>query len=234
MAFYASAWEIWGALLHGGRLVVLPEAVAGSPEGLHALPVAEQFSVLSQTPSACRRFFCPQGLGRWRLGGGAEACPPEEVDRWAWGRVVTDLDRLRAASTMWRPPAMRAPFRRVRPVAPIDGPRGGRRCWRWMGGCGWGRWGWWGSRMWAAAGSVPGIRGGAGLIGSRFVACRLLLAPEAHDASQRGPAALSGRWAAGSMWAAPMNRSRSVGTESSWDESSRPLWPPRTGWGRRW
>ena len=29
-AFDFSVWEIWGALLHGGRLVVVPEEVAGS------------------------------------------------------------------------------------------------------------------------------------------------------------------------------------------------------------
>ena len=36
-AFDVSVWEIFGALLHGGRLVVVPESVAGSPEDLHAL-----------------------------------------------------------------------------------------------------------------------------------------------------------------------------------------------------
>ncbi|ORA78827.1 hypothetical protein BST27_31060, partial [Mycobacterium intermedium] len=45
LAFDYSVWEIWGALLHGGRLVVVPESVAASPEDLHALLVAEQVSV---------------------------------------------------------------------------------------------------------------------------------------------------------------------------------------------
>ena len=66
MAFDFSVCEIWGALLSGGRLVVVPEPVIRSPEELHALLVVEEVSVLSQTPSAFWRALPCRGLDRWR------------------------------------------------------------------------------------------------------------------------------------------------------------------------
>ncbi|WP_156766269.1 condensation domain-containing protein, partial [Mycobacterium sp. E342] len=45
-AFDVSVWEIFGALLGGGRLVVVPEAAVGSPHDFHAVLVTEQVRVL--------------------------------------------------------------------------------------------------------------------------------------------------------------------------------------------
>jgi acyl carrier protein len=50
-AFDFSVWELWGALLHGGRLVVAPFWTSRSPAALATLVAEEQVSVLNATPS---------------------------------------------------------------------------------------------------------------------------------------------------------------------------------------
>ena len=98
-AFDFSVWEIWGALLFGGRLVVVPDSVARSPEDFHALLVTEHVTVLTQTPSAVG-VLSPDGLESAALVIGAEPCPVELVDRWAPGRVMVNVYGP-TETTMW-------------------------------------------------------------------------------------------------------------------------------------
>ncbi|MBT2574895.1 amino acid adenylation domain-containing protein [Bacillus sp. ISL-51] len=51
-AFDFSVWEIWGPLLHGGRLVIVPHDISRSPEAFLRLLAKERVTVLNQTPSA--------------------------------------------------------------------------------------------------------------------------------------------------------------------------------------
>ncbi|WP_139806108.1 non-ribosomal peptide synthetase, partial [Mycobacterium avium] len=89
LAFDVSVWEIFGALLRGGRVVVMPEAVARSPHDLHDALIARHVTVLTQTPSAVA-MLSPQGLESVSLVLAGEACPPEVVDQWAPGRVMVN------------------------------------------------------------------------------------------------------------------------------------------------
>jgi amino acid adenylation domain-containing protein len=56
-AFDFSVWELWGALLHGGRLVVVPYMLSRSPEAFYELLREEGVTVLNQTPSAFRQLM---------------------------------------------------------------------------------------------------------------------------------------------------------------------------------
>ncbi|MEH2337085.1 amino acid adenylation domain-containing protein [Nostoc sp.] len=56
-AFDFSVWEIWGALLYGGRLVVVPYLVTRSPESFYKLLCQEKVTILNQTPSAFRQLI---------------------------------------------------------------------------------------------------------------------------------------------------------------------------------
>ncbi|MEE4418125.1 amino acid adenylation domain-containing protein [Streptomyces bugieae] len=93
-AFDFSVWELWGALAHGGRLVIVPHEVSRAPEDFLALLRTEGVTVLNQTPSAfallqredLRAADAPPGAGarlalRYVVFGG-EALDPRALRPW--------------------------------------------------------------------------------------------------------------------------------------------------------
>jgi amino acid adenylation domain-containing protein len=56
-AFDFSVWEMWGALLYGGRLVIVPYLVTRSPESFYELLCQEKVTILNQTPTAFRQLI---------------------------------------------------------------------------------------------------------------------------------------------------------------------------------
>jgi len=56
-AFDFSVWEMWGALLHGGRLVLVPYWISRDPAAFRKLLVEERVTILNQTPSAFRHLI---------------------------------------------------------------------------------------------------------------------------------------------------------------------------------
>ncbi|WP_438272532.1 non-ribosomal peptide synthase/polyketide synthase [Streptomyces bobili] len=83
-AFDFTVWELWGALLHGGRLVVVPYVVSRSPREFAQLLAAEQVTVLNQTPSAFYQLMAAEQDG-WSLRHvifGGEALEPGRLEGW--------------------------------------------------------------------------------------------------------------------------------------------------------
>ncbi|WP_147041331.1 non-ribosomal peptide synthetase, partial [Skermanella aerolata] len=84
-AFDFSVWEIWGALLFGGRLVVVPYWVSRSPEAFAELLEHERVTVLNQTPSAFRQlipFTSGRTLALRHVVFGGEALEPASLAPW--------------------------------------------------------------------------------------------------------------------------------------------------------
>ncbi len=88
LAFDFSVWEIWGALITGGRLVVVPRLVSRDTDTFYGLVRDAGVTVLSQTPSAFRQFEAVDSAVRGPLSlravvFGGEALDQASVRRWA-------------------------------------------------------------------------------------------------------------------------------------------------------
>jgi amino acid adenylation domain-containing protein len=91
-AFDFSVWEMWGALLYGGLLVVVPYLISRAPKKFYQLLRAAKVTVLNQTPSAFRQLVEAASADRTNDSGnesslrlvifGGEALDTGSVNRW--------------------------------------------------------------------------------------------------------------------------------------------------------
>lgn len=95
--FDFSVWEMYGALLYGSKLVVVPEMVAKDTELFWQLLAEQRVTVLNQTPSAFYRLVqadtaqsTPLPTLRYVISGG-EALAPQQLKAWALKYPQTQL-----------------------------------------------------------------------------------------------------------------------------------------------
>src|SRR5204862_545465 len=86
-AFDFSVWELWGALLYGGRVVIVTHEQSRNTEAFYELVARERVTVLNQTPSAFRQFDGVDATKRADLAlrlviFGGEALDPSTMRGW--------------------------------------------------------------------------------------------------------------------------------------------------------
>jgi nonribosomal peptide synthetase DhbF len=87
-SFDFSVWELWGPLLTGGRVVIVPAHTAADPEAFKTLLAEQRVSVLSQVPSSFGSLtrelaLSPVPLPHLRhVVFGGEAIVPADLERW--------------------------------------------------------------------------------------------------------------------------------------------------------
>ncbi|MCL9798315.1 amino acid adenylation domain-containing protein, partial [Frankia sp. AgKG'84/4] len=94
-SFDFSVWELWGPLLHGGRLVVVDHEVSRSPEQFLDLLERESVTVLNQTPSAFAALIDADRDGADRDGADRDGADRELALRLViFGGEALDTERL--------------------------------------------------------------------------------------------------------------------------------------------
>ena len=152
-AFDFSVWEILGALLHGGRLVVVPYFVCRSPEMFLLLLEQQRVTVLNQTPSAFRQIqtVTPEHLALRHVVFGGEALDPSLTRLWLESAGEGDLEMINMYGITEI--TVHATAQRLKLAELIRGDRspiglarsGTRKCMYWMRVAVWFRWAWQGS-----------------------------------------------------------------------------------------
>lgn len=88
VAFDFSVWEMWGALLNGGQLVIVPKQAGLLPQAFHELVYTHGVTVLNQTPSSFRHFMQIEAAADSRRSGlryvifGGEALDAASLKSW--------------------------------------------------------------------------------------------------------------------------------------------------------
>ena len=87
ICFDFSVWELWGALTHGARVVLVPYLISRDPDAFYELLIKEGVTVLNQTPSAFRPLMKVDEAARAELAlrvviFGGEALEMSMLKRW--------------------------------------------------------------------------------------------------------------------------------------------------------
>ncbi|WP_139837007.1 non-ribosomal peptide synthetase, partial [Mycobacterium szulgai] len=177
-AFDFSVWEMWGALLHGARVVAVPWHTVRSPRELWQLIVRDRVTVLSQTPSAFYELIAAERESAVAVADsalrlvvfGGESLHPSRLRGWPRGPRLINMYGITEA-TVHSTHHELASCDAVTEASVIGGPLGNVGVFVLDAGLCVVPVGVAGELYIAGAGVALGYRGRSGLTAARFVAC---------------------------------------------------------------